>query len=106
MLLDGRKQHRTPERFLLQISAVQRPSLVDIGSVENLSPCGARVSTHHFWGPGSHVDIKSRARELSGRARVVYCHPADANTFAVGLNFLTTNGLDTRSETGRSRQLN
>lgn len=75
MLLDGRKQPRTPERFLLQISAVQRPSLTDIGSVENLSRCGARVSTQHFWGPGSHVDVKSRARELSVRARVFIVIP-------------------------------
>jgi len=90
MLLNGRKQARTPERFLLQISAVHHPSLADMAVLENLSPCGARVSTEHFWDPGCHVEVKSRIHELSATARVVYCHPGNANTFAVGLNFLIT----------------
>jgi len=90
MSLNGRRQPRTPEKSLLHISALHHPSLADIAFLENLSPCGARVSTEHFWDPGSHVKVMSRVRQLSATARVVYCHPGNANTFAVGLNFLTT----------------
>ena len=97
MLLDGRKQPRTPERFLMQLSALRYPSRSDLAFVENLSPCGARVSTEHFWDPGSDVEIKSRVHELSTMARVVYCHPSTASTFAVGLNFLNMKGPGTRS---------
>ena len=88
MLREGRKQPRTPERFLIQISAVHDPCLTDLASVENLSPRGARVTTERPWELGSHVDVKSRAPELMARARVVYCQPVSAKTFAVGLNFL------------------
>jgi PilZ domain-containing protein len=98
MLLEGRKQPRHSERFLLQISAVLDPLRTSMASVENLSPRGARVATEQFWEPGSHVEIESRVRELTARARVVYCQPGSVpNTFAVGLNFLITNGSDARS---------
>ena len=87
-MLDGRKQPRTPERFVLHISAVYHPRLADIAFVENVSPRGARVSTEHFWEPGSYVYVKSRA--MTARARVVYCLPGNCNTFAAGLSFLLT----------------
>src|SRR5438128_3638462 len=106
MLLEGRKQPRRPERFLLQISAVRDPRRTDMASVENLSPGGARVATERFWEPGSHVEIESRVHELTARARVVYCHPGSVpNTFAVGLNFLITNGSEARSEPNTSKEL-
>jgi hypothetical protein len=99
MLLEGRKQPRTPERFLLQISAVRDPHRTDMASVENLSPRGARVETEPFWEPGSNVDVKSRVPQLAARARVVYCQSTSANKFAVGLNFLTqTSGTEAGSE--------
>jgi PilZ domain len=102
---EGRKQPRTPERFLVQILAVHDPRLADLATVENLSPRGARVATERPWELGSHVDIESSARELTARARVVYCQPVNAKTFAVGLDFLMqTNGFDARSEPATSKQ--
>ena len=99
MLLEGRKQPRTPDRFLMQISAVHDPLLNDLAFVENLSLRGLRVTSGRSWELGAYVDIESSARDLTARARVVYCQPLNATTFAVGLNFLTqTNGSDTRSE--------
>jgi len=98
-MLEGRKHPRTPDRFLLQISAVHDPLLNDLASVENLSARGLRVMSGRSWELGAHVDIESSARELTARARVVYCQPINATTFAVGLNFLTqANGSDAQSE--------
>jgi len=103
--LKSRKQPRTPERFLMQISAVRDPLLTDLASVENLSPRGVRVTSERAWELGTHVDVKSRAVGLTARARVVYCQAVNAKTFAVGLNFLTqTHGSDARS-TPTSKQL-
>jgi hypothetical protein len=99
MLLEGRKQPRAPERFLMQISAVHDPLLTDLASVENLSPRGVRVTSRRSWELGSHVDVKSHVVELTARARVVYCQPVDAKTFAVGLNFLMqTKAPDAQSQ--------
>ncbi|PYT81627.1 MAG: hypothetical protein DMG40_08740 [Acidobacteria bacterium] len=89
MLAEGRKQPRTPDQFVVQISAVHDPLLTDTASVENLSSRGARVATERFWEPGSPVDVSSTVRELSVRARVVYCHARSPKGFAVGLDFLT-----------------
>ena len=99
MLLEGRKQPRAPERFLMQISAVHDPLLTYLASVENLSPRGVRVTSGRSWELGSHVEVKSRVVELTARARVVYCQPVDAKTFAVGLNFLMqTKAPDAQSQ--------
>ena len=66
MLAEGRKQPRTPDQFVVQISAVHDPLLTD-----------------------TPVDVSSTVRELSVRARVVYCHARSPKGFAVGLDFLT-----------------
>src|ERR1700745_1602830 len=89
MLLEGRKQPRAPERFLMQISAVHDPLLTDLASVENLSPRGVRVTSGRSWELGSYVEVKSRAVELTARARVVYCQAVNAKAFVAGLDFLT-----------------
>jgi hypothetical protein len=97
-MLEGRKHPRTPERFLVQISAGHDPRLVELTSVENVSSHGARVMTERSWELGSHVLIKSPVGELMARARVVYCQAIGANAFAVGLDLLTqTSDWDTRS---------
>ena|SRR5215469_5877907 len=99
MLLEARKQPRIPERFLMQISALHDPHLTDLGCVENLSPRGVRVTSGRSWELGSHVDVKSHVVELRARARVVYCQPVDAKTFAVELNFI----MQTKAPEGQSQ---
>ena len=71
MLAEGRKQPRTPDQFVVQISAVHDPLLTDTASVENLSSRGARVATEWFWEPVSPVHVSSTVRELSVRLK---CH--------------------------------
>jgi len=65
----------------MQVSTVHDPFLTNLASVENLSPRGARVTSGRSWELGSHVhvDVKSRAVELTARARVVYCQAAGKN---------------------------
>lgn len=100
MLLEGRKQRRTPQHFLVQILAVHDSRLEDLATVENASPTGARLATERLWEPGAHVVLKSSPNGNWARARVVYCQTVSAKSFAVGLNFLTrTSDWEARSGT-------
>lgn len=92
MILEGRKQPRTPERLLIQISAVYDPRVTELASVENVSLYGTRVMTSRPWEPGFHVELTRPSGNRWARARVVYCQPIDGNRFAVGLNLLTLEG--------------
>jgi PilZ domain-containing protein len=103
-MLEGRKQLRTLERFLVQISAVDDSRLAELVSAENVSSRGLRVATERFWEPGSHVLLKSPTGNLWARARVVYCQAVNGKAFAVGLDFLTqTSDWETRNEPSISK---
>ena len=98
-MLEGRKHPRTPERFLVQISALHDPRLAELVPVENISSHGVRVTMKRPWELGSHVELKLATGAPMATARVVYCQAAGANAFAVGLDLLTqTNASDTRSK--------
>jgi hypothetical protein len=98
-MLEGRKHPRTPERFLVQISALHDPRLAELVSVENISSHGMRVTAERFWETGAHVAMKSAAGELMGRARVAYCQAVSRGVFALGLDLLTqTSAWDARSK--------
>ena len=88
MLLEGRKHPRTAERFLVQVSSVHDPLIIELASVENLSFSGARLATKRSWELGSHVEVKAIAHKLKARARVVYCKAIGPDKFAVGLNII------------------
>lgn len=89
-MLEGRKHARTPERFLVQILAVQDSRLAELAMVENVSSRGTRLATQRSWEPGSHVTLKCYATGIPWtRARVVYCQDKGSKEFGVGLNFLT-----------------
>jgi len=71
MLLEGRKQSRRVERFLVQVSSVHDPRLTELASVENQGPHGVQLATERSWELGSHVEVKAVAGDLKARARVV-----------------------------------
>ena len=86
MLLEGRKHLRSAERFLVQLSSVRDPLSTELASVENHSRYGVRLATERAWEPGSRVDVKSVAGNMTARGRVVYCHVLGPKKFVVGLN--------------------
>jgi hypothetical protein len=98
-MLEGRKHPRTPDRFLVQISALHDPRLAELTSVENVSSHGVRVTAERSWELGAHVAMKSARGELMGRARVVYCQALGPGVFAMGLDLVTqTSAWDSRSK--------
>lgn len=88
MVLEGRKHPRTAERFLVQVSSVHDPLLIELAFVENLSFSGVRLATKRSWELGSHLDVIAIDRVLKARARVVYCKTIGPEQFAVGLNLI------------------
>ena len=89
---EARKQPRTSERLLVQISSLAEPWVTQSASTENVSPDGARVATKRSWPPGSRVLVKSSTGDLWARARVVYCKPTGPKSFVVGLEFVARTG--------------
>ena len=85
-MLEGRKQPRTAERLLVQISTMDEPFVSELALTENVGPQGARVATERSWAPGSLVLVKSSSGDLLARARVVYCQAIGPRAFAVGLD--------------------
>ena len=91
-MLKARKQPRTLERFLVQISKIADPWASQSALTANVSPAGMRVVAGRSWTKGSRVLVKSSDGELWAKARVVYCQPIGPSTFAVGLEFLARTG--------------
>jgi hypothetical protein len=73
--------------MLVQLSSMDEPLVSELGSIENVSPQGARVATERSWNTGSLVLVKSAQGDLWARARVVYCQAVNRSEFAVGLDF-------------------
>ena len=69
--------------------------MVELTTVENVSLCGARVTSKRYWEPGSHVEVKSTSGEFlrpvvpRARARVFYCEAMDGKGFALCLDLLS-----------------
>ena len=106
-VIEGRKQPRTRQRFLVQIFAVRDPVLTEIATVEDVSSNGSRPVTWRLWEPGLHVDLKSPTGtgNLWARARVVYCRAVSGKAFSVGLNLLTqTSDREVRSISSAFKQ--
>src|SRR6516162_9781152 len=106
MLLEGRKQPRTRDRFLALIVSVRDPRLTELAAVKNVSSHGSRLVTERLWEPGAHVILTSSSTgNVSARARLVYCQSVGVRAFAVGLNFLTqTSDWEARSGNSASKQ--
>lgn len=91
-MFEARKQPRTSERLLVQISSLAEPWVTQSASTENVSPHGARVVMKRSWTRGSRVLVKSPDGDLLARGRVVYCEALSREAFAVGIEFLARTG--------------
>jgi len=84
--MNGRREQRSPNKFVILLSNGTKPVVAECVSTENISDNGARVRTARPWKPDARVLVKSPLAELE--ARVVYCQTLPDATFAVGLEFL------------------
>jgi len=86
--MNGRREKRSPKKFMVLLSNGTKPVVAECASTENVSDNGARVRTVRPWRQDTCVLAKSSLAELRAEARVVYCQTLPDSTFAVGLEFL------------------
>jgi hypothetical protein len=86
--MNGRREKRSPKKFVVLLSNGTKPVVTECASTENATANGARVRTVRPWKQDTRVLVKSSLAELRARARVVYCQTLPDGTFAVGLEFL------------------
>jgi hypothetical protein len=88
--------HRTEERFPMEIPVVldghrQMPGL-EATFTENVSARGARVLSVRHWQKGDAVMLASRTGEFRSSARVAYCQRLHGEGYAIGVEFLDSQG--------------
>jgi hypothetical protein len=59
---------------------------------ENVSVRGARVVSVRRWEPDDRLMLTSRNGEFRSSARVAYCQPLQGDGFAIGVEFLESQG--------------
>ena len=59
---------------------------------ENVSTRGARVISVRHWQKGDALMLASRTGEFRSSARVAYCQPLHGEGYAIGVEFLDSQG--------------
>ena len=59
---------------------------------ENVSARGARVVSVRRWEPDDRLMLTARNGEFRSSARVAYCQPLQGDGFAIGVEFLESQG--------------
>jgi hypothetical protein len=87
-----RVENRTALNVVVDLSSLDVRTPAQEGITENVSARGARVLTHKAWKPNDRLNLRSLLGSLRSRARVVYCEPLGANSFAIGLQLFAAAG--------------
>ncbi len=82
----GRSEKRITKKIMVELARPDAPQLKETAITQNLSACGMRVATKHFWRPGDRVLLTESGIRIE--ARVVYCQRLENEGFAVGLELL------------------
>lgn len=88
--------HRAENRIPMEIPVVleghrQMPG-AEATFTENVSAKGARVVSIRHWDKGAQLSLASRTGEFRSAARVAYCQPLHGDGYAIGVEFLETQG--------------
>ena len=88
--------YRAEARVAMEIPVVldghrQMPGL-EATFTENVSARGARVVSVRHWEKGDSVMLASRTGEFRSSARVAYCQPLHGEGYAIGVEFLDSQG--------------
>jgi PilZ domain len=88
--------HRVEERIPLTVRVdlcsldVRHPT--QEGVTENVSTHGVRVVSNNPWKCNQRLNLWCLPGDFRARARVVYCEPLGARSFAIGLQVLASSG--------------
>jgi len=88
----SRSDSRFPLRVTVDLRSLDIRQSAQEGVTENVSAHGARVVTYTPWKPNERLNLRSLMGNFKSRARVVYCEPLGANSFAIGLQLFAAAG--------------
>jgi hypothetical protein len=87
-----RSENRIPMEIPVVLDGHRQIPGVEATFTENVSPKGARVVSIRRWDKGAQLNIASRTGEFRSAARVAYCQPLHGDGYAIGVEFLATEG--------------
>ena len=87
-----RRENRIPMEIPVVLDGHRLVPGTESTFTENVSVKGARVISVRRWEKGSPVVFASGTGEFRSAARVAYCQPIRGDGFAIGVEFLETEG--------------
>lgn len=87
-----RSENRIPMEIPVVLDGHRQIPGVEATFTENVSPKGARVVSIRRWDKGAQLNLASRTGEFRSAARVAYCQPLHGDGYAIGVEFLETEG--------------
>ena len=87
-----RRESRIPMEIPVVLDGHRQLPGTEATFTENVSAKGARVVTVRRWDKGAPLVLASRTGEFRSEARVAYCQPLRGDGYAVGVEFLETQG--------------
>lgn len=87
-----RSEKRIPMEIPLMLEGNRKLPGVETTFTENVSARGARVISVRHWDKNAELTVASRSGEFRSSARVAYCQPIHGDGYAIGLEFLETQG--------------
>lgn len=87
-----RRENRIPMEIPVVLEGHRQIPGVEATFTENVSVKGARVVSTRRWDKGAQLKFASRTGEFRSAARVAYCQPLHGDGYAIGVEFLETEG--------------
>ena len=87
-----RAETRVPMEIPVVLDGHRQMPGLEATFTENVSARGARVVSVRHWQKGDAVMFASRTGEFRSSARVAYCQPLHGEGYAVGVEFLDSQG--------------
>jgi hypothetical protein len=88
----NRRENRIPMEIPVVLDGHRRIPGAETTFTENVSSKGARVVSIRRWDKDAQLRLASRTGEFRSAARVAYCQPLRGDGYAIGVEFLETEG--------------
>lgn len=88
----NRTENRIPMEIGVFLEGNRQVPGAESTFTENVSARGARVVSVRRWEPDDRLMLTARNGEFRSSARVAYCQPLQGDGFAIGVEFLESQG--------------
>jgi hypothetical protein len=88
----NRTENRIPMEIGVFLEGNRQVPGAESTFTENVSARGARVVSVRRWEPDDRLLLTARNGEFRSSARVAYCQPLQGDGFAIGVEFLESQG--------------